>query len=75
MSNIKTSHKLDRLCCLKLTGAVSNLFMSVLHDTMWLISFSDDTVQPPHKKYLCESYIKFDTVTLPVNRIYFLYNT
>ena len=48
VSNVKTSHKLDRLYCLKLIGEVSNLFTSVLHGTLWLISFSDDTVQLPH---------------------------
>ena len=53
ISNIKTSHKLDCLYCLKLTGEVSNLFTSVLHGSMWLISFSDDTLQPLHKKYFC----------------------
>ena len=69
ISYIKTPYKLDRLYCFKLTGEVSNLFTSDLHGTLWLIRFSDDTIQPPHKKYFCKSYIKFDTVTLPINRI------
>ena len=69
ISYIKTSYELDRLYCFKLTGEVSNLFASVLHGTLWLIRFSDDTIQPPHKKYFCKSYIKFDTVTLPISRI------
>ena len=47
ISNTKTSHKRDRLYCLKLTGEVSLIYLSQL-------SFPDDTIQPPGKKYFCK---------------------